>query len=392
MVHHVRAMSGWVLAGLALYAIGVELPRSLPGDGLLDFGSFVASGRAAAEGLNPYGIYPLTFHVSFPGFEAWNPNLNPPISAILFQAFDWTEPQRAFRIWWGVSVALYGLAVLLLVRRYGEGMGSSLVIALWLLALAGFWDTLVLGQIYIPLVVAGVAAWLLLERGHGVLAGMMIGLVVAMKPNFAVWPALLFLAGHWRPAVASGVTGAVIGAIPLAVYGPEVYRQWLTLVASDGDRAAFLTNASLAGIVARLGAPGLALPLSAAVLAVAALWALRRRPDAIRASEFGILGALLASPLAWIHYTLFLAPVLLRRFDRLSTRIVAGVLMVPVPFIIHYFGAPASIQAGIGSLYNWALVLCLAILVAEEIRGARGRTASPLTGAEPASPGAISRG
>ncbi len=367
MARRLRALTGWALALLALYVISIELPRSLPREGLLDFGSFVASGRAAAEGLNPYGIYPLTFHVSFPGFEAWNPNLNPPISAILFQAFDWTEPVRAFRIWWGVSVALYALTVLLLVRRYGGPPGRSLTIALWALALAGFWDTLVLGQIYIPLVLAGVAAFLLLERGHGIWAGVLIGFVVAIKPNFAVWPGLLFLAGHFRPALAAGATAALASALPLAVYGPEIYRQWLTLVAADGERATFLTNASLAGIAARLGVPALALPLALALLAGVALWAWRRRPDSLRASEIGIMAALLASPLAWIHYTLFLAPVLLRRWDNLLVRVVAGLLMVPVPFILHYFGAPALTQASIGSLYNWALVLCFAILVAEGV-------------------------
>src|SRR4028118_967512 len=99
--------SNLVLALAAVFVIASERPRSLPGESLMDFGSFVASGRAAREGLNPYGIYPLTLHVSFPGFEAWNPNLNPPISALLFRVFDWTPPDTSFRIWWGASVACY---------------------------------------------------------------------------------------------------------------------------------------------------------------------------------------------------------------------------------------------------------------------------------------------
>ncbi len=368
MLPSTRALATVALALAAAWAIALELPRSLPGGSLMDFGSFVASGRAAAEGGNPYGIHPLTFHVSLPGFEAWNPNLNPPISAILFQAFDWAEPALSFRIWWWVSVALYGLVVALLALRYGGSPGRAAVIALWALGLAGFWDTLVLGQIYIPLVLAGVAAWLLLERGQAVAAGVLIGLVVAMKPNFAVWPALLFLAGHLRPALAAGVTAALASALPLAVYGPEIYRQWLALVASDADRAAFLTNASFAGLAARIGLPGLAMPVAILLLAGGALWAWRRRPDMMRASGIALIVSLLASPLAWIHYTLFLAPVLLARWERLTARLVAGLLLVPVPFIIEGFGKPAWIQASVGSLYNWALILCLALLVAEEWR------------------------
>ena len=119
--------------------------------------------------------------------------------------------------------------------------------------MAGFWDTLALGQIYMPLVLAGASAWLLLERGEGAWAGFLMGLVVAMKPNFLVWPVLLLLSGHRLPALVSVATAAAISAIPLIVFGPEVYRQWLELIASDVDRAAFLTNASLAGLTARIG-------------------------------------------------------------------------------------------------------------------------------------------
>jgi hypothetical protein len=348
----------------------------------MDFGSFVASGRAAGEGLNPYGIYPLTLHVSFPGFEAWNPNLNPPISALLFRIFDWAPPETSFRIWWGVSVACYAATVFLLVRRYGRE--QPVVLALWALGLAGFWDTLVLGQIYLPLVLAGLGAWLLIERGSWAWAGVLIGLVVALKPNFLVWPALLFLAGHRRPALVSVAVAALISAIPLAVHGPEVYRQWLELVASDRDRAAFLTNASLAGLAARVGVPSLGIALGAAILGVAAIWAVWRRPDPLRASAFGIVAALLASPLAWIHYTLFLLPVIASRWDRIPTRLVAALLLVPVPIIIRQFGTPVWVQASVGSLYNWALVLCLVMLIWEEVHRSAPHLASAQPG--PASP------
>jgi len=357
----------WALATAAVWVIVTEAPRALPGSGLLDFGSFVASGAAARDGLNPYGIYPLTFHVSFPGFEAWNPNLNPPVSALLFQVFGLADPHVAFRVWWGVSVACYVVTLLLLVRRYGGD--RPLVMMLWALALAGFWDTLVLGQIYLPLVLAGIGALLLLERGAAIAAGVLIGLVVSIKPNFLVWPCFLLLAGHWRPSLVSGATAAAIAAIPLALYGSEVYRQWLALVTSDADRVAFLTNASLAGLTARLGAPFAGLVLSLVLIAGASVWSAWRRPGVVQASEAGIVVALLASPLAWIHYTLFLLPFLMARWGNLSGRLVAALLIVPVPFVLRQFGTAPPIQASLGSLYNWALVLCLLLVVGEAILG-----------------------
>ncbi len=363
-----------VLALAAVFVIASEWPRALPGDSLWDFGSFVASGRAAREGLNPYGIYPLTLHVSFPGFEAWNPNLNPPVSALLFQLFDLADPHVSFRIWWAISVLCYAATVLLLLRRYGRPDWWALLP--WAFALAGFWDTLVLGQIYLPLVLAGSAAWLLLERGEGRWAGLLIGVVVAMKPNFLVWPVLLFLSGHRLPALVSIATAGAVSAVPLVVMGPEVYRQWFELIASDRERAFFLTNASLVGLTARMGLPSLGLWLGLALLGGSALWGLRARPTALQASALALLLALLASPIAWIHYTLFLLPVLFSRWRMTGIRLVALLLIVPVPFILDRFGQPAWVQVTSGSLYNWALVLCLAALLMHERKGRERSPAS----------------
>jgi hypothetical protein len=369
----VRRASALALALASLFVICSELPRALPGDDLWDFGSFVASARAARDGLNPYGVYPLTLHVSFPGFDAWNPNLNPPISALLFRLFDVADPHLTFRIWWGISVLCYGATVALLLRH--ERQPEHRTLFLWAFALAGFWDTLVLGQIYLPLVLAGTAGWLLLERGEGRWAGVLIGLVVAMKPNFLVWPVLLFLAGHRVPALFSVATAGVISAIPLVAMGPEVYRQWFKLLAADRDRAAFLTNASLAGLTARVASPTSGLMLGFALLAAAALWALRQRPAVTQTSALGLILSLLASPIAWIHYTLFLLPVFFAYWHLQRMRLVAFLLIVPVPFILDQFGKPAWIQATVGSVYNWALVLCLVLLVLE--REGAGRPVRP---------------
>ena len=363
------------LAVLSVLVIVAEYVRTLPRAWLWDFGSFVASGRAAAEGLNPYGIYPLTFRVVMPGFEAWNPNLNPPISALLFQLFDLADPHRMFRIWYGISIALYCATVLLLLRRYPDP--PRLVLTLWAFALAGFWDTLLLGQIYIPLVLAGIAAWLLLEKGPDVWAGVLIGVVVAIKPNFAVWPVLLILSRHFAPGFVAIAAAAAISAVPLVVYGPEIYRQWLELLASDQERAFFLTNASIVGLASRAGIAEIGLALSLLLLAGSALWAFRFRPDPLRASALALLVSLLASPIAWVHYTLFLIPVLLWRWDLNGMRLVAVLFIVPVSFVVSQFGRSAWTQLTIGSVYNWALVLCLGVLLADEWRRLRR---SDLTG------------
>lgn len=372
-----RLLAMCALTILALWAISGEFGRVVAPHGLWDFGAFLASGRAAAEGLDPYGIYPpLTPHVTFPGFKAWNPNLNPPISALLFQLFDFGDPATAKNVWLGASIVAYAAAVFLLIRRYAHGP-EGFAIGIWAFALAGFWDTLFLGQIYVPLVTASVGAWLLLERGSTVWAGVLIGLVIAMKPNFLVWPVLLFLSGSYRPAIVSGVVAGLISAVPLLVFGPGIYMQWITLVLGDGDRAFFLTNASFSGLSARMGVPVLGSIAGLALLLGVAAWAFWRRPDVMRVSGLALLVSVQASPLGWIHYTLFLLPVLLHHWRRPWIWLVAALLTIPVPLVLGFFGASALVQSTVGSVYGWALLLLLAVLVIDEVMSvteARGRS------------------
>ena len=335
----------------------------------------MASGQAGASGENPYGIHPLTFHVVLPGFDVWNPNLNPPVSVPFFTLLWRLGPEHAFVLWWGVSLLCFVAAVALLIQRYGHG--SWWLLALWAMALAGVWDTLALGQIYLPLVLATVGAWLLLERGRHLAAGVLLGIVIAVKPNFAVWPVLLLLAGHVRAPTIAGLTAAVLSLLPVVTNGPLIYGQWLDLIASDTGRAAFLTNASLPGLAHRLDAGPIGLVLSAMLLAALAFWAFRRRPDPLRASALGILGGIAASPIAWVHYTLFLLPLFFSRRWTPAIAAAAALLIIPVHVVLRFLGAPLWQQASAGSIYNWAVVLCLAALAIDEVRGTAAQTQGP---------------
>jgi hypothetical protein len=275
----------------------------------------------------------------------------------VFELFDRLDPARGFRLWWSFSFACYLLTVALLARRYGAG--PSGLLAIWALALAGFWDTLALGQIYVPLVLAAAASWLLLERGRTIPAGILMGIVIAVKPNFAVWPALLMAAGHFRAPLAAAAAAVILTLLPLAAYGSAVYYQWIELILTDKDRAAFLTNVSLPGLAQRMGVGLLGTVLSIGLLAVLGAWAFRRKPSMLQASALGILGGILASPIAWIHYTLFLVPLFFT--SRMSAPLLAAglLLVIPVPVALRVLEAPAWVQVTIGSAYNWAVLLCL---------------------------------
>ena len=343
---------------------------ALPGGELRDYGSFIASGRAGAQGLNPYGIYPLTFHVVLPGFDVWNPNLNPPISVPVFAQFDRLDAHTGFRVWWIVSLCCYLAGVWMLARTYPR---RPPLLSGWALALAGFWDTLALGQIYLPLVLATIAAWILLDRGRMAAAGILIGVVVAIKPNFAVWPLLVLFAGHWRAPAAAALTAVSISLIPLLAYGWDIYTQWITLLLSDRGRAAFLTNASLVGLTSRAGFASVGVVLSGLLLLFLAAHVVRRRPDPLSASALGIAGGILASPIAWVHYTLFLLPVFFVWPLSLPLRLAAVLMIVPVPILLQYLDAPAWQQLTIGSAYNWAALLACAGVISSTMKPAMSR-------------------
>jgi hypothetical protein len=83
-------------------------------------------------------------------------------------------------------------------------------------------------------------------------------------------------------------------------------------------------------------------------------------------SSLALVAALLASPLGWIHYTLFLLPVLLHHWQRPWTWPVAVALTIPVPLVLAQFGASAWLQLTVGSVYSWSLVLLLLGLIAKD--------------------------
>ena len=107
------------------------------------------------------------------------------------------------------------------------------------------------------------------------------------------------------------------------------------------------------------------------MLAALALWAWRQRPSVAKASAVGLIGAILASPIAWVHYTLFLLPIFFGTRASLSLRVASVLFVVPVPVVLSYLGAPTWQQLTIGSVYGWATLLCLvAVLVDIRTRNA----------------------
>ena len=158
-----------------------------------------------AKGWSPYTFDPSQLAPTF----SWtgSPNLSPPVMLPVFSALARLNPVVAFRAWYLVSLILYGTGLVLLARTYRPIRETWKIV--WALGLAGLWATLALGQIYIPLALACIAAWLLIEWRKFGTAGVIIGILIAIKPNFIVWPILLLLAGHSTVAVPALLSAAL---------------------------------------------------------------------------------------------------------------------------------------------------------------------------------------
>jgi hypothetical protein len=369
----IRIVLAAVLCSFALFYFRFGLP---PGP-LNDYGSFWESGRAANEGLDPYAVYPDTFRSRATGHV--HPNLNPPASLLLFAPLARLDPHVAMTVlWWG-GLLVYAGIVILTLRRNPRPNG--LLIGAWALALPALWDGLRLGQVYV-LLFAGVAlVWYLLEEERPLLAAVAIGCLAALKPNLLLWPALLFLAGHRRVSITAALSFAAVSALPVLFFGPEVYVQWLELLRADvAGRSGYFANATVTAIGVRAGSHILGAALAALVVIWAVLQTRRRPMPALEASALGVGVAILASPVAWMHYLLLLLPALLRR--RWNAGIVAGAAVMVIPMVatfwvfrtlpLSYPELAPAIKATIGSAYSWGALVLVVSMARAEGGGTRG--------------------
>lgn len=203
------------------------------------------------------------------------------------------------------------------------------------------------------------------------LAGVLFGALI-IKPQLAVLiPVFLLLAGNWRSALAAGLTVVALCLLSLAIFGPAAWQGFLD---SSGLARALLQNGTIgyaklqsayAGVRLLGGANGLAWMVQAAtaLVAIAALWTVRRRTSG-PANGAALAGAtllttpflhdydltLLAVPLAWLfsraNRTGFLP------WERLA--LLAGFML---PLVSQTVGTAVGIP--LAPLVVLAIVLCI---------------------------------
>src|SRR5687768_6517569 len=333
---------------------------------LLDFGSFIAAGKEAAADKNPYSIdSPLVFQVESQNTDRTlpSPNLNPPISIILFRQLADLDPSRAVFAWRITSVILFGVAIIILAGAYPRFITTPRI--LWALSLAGIWNTIALGQIYAPLLVLSISTWIFAERGFFKLAGIMLGCIIAVKPNFVLWLILLGATGYMTIVVSAVVSVLIISAITIPFFGFQIYPPWLTALTNYPSIGLLIAgNSSFQSLSARFSSdvPGTILSL---LFACGVLYLVyHHRFSLSKTNALGIVGSLLISPFSWVGYTILTLPIFFSRQNwSWHFKLAAAILAFPYLLILYFFQKSLFNSVLFGWMYGWGLLLILSGLI-----------------------------
>jgi len=333
----VRPTPGGLLALLVLAGLWIQFALTLPPTRttqLADFAGYYGAAHVILEG-QPEKLYESE--------RKWFTNL--PIVALGIAPLASLDYHAAWRLVWWLQILCFAASFALILwgihRHFPplSPLGALVAGAIFLCFAPVLRRCLEQGQTT-PIMLLGVTGvWLACRAGRDGSAGFLLGLVCLIKIPPLVWVALF--AARRRTVVAATAIGVVLAGVLLSwlVFGGEVLGQYADRVifSNAGRSHAAFNNRSLDGLYMRLltdrslldwdpePRPALVtLAVTATGLALAGLLAWRgglgmlwprKRPrddDPSTGSlelEVAIGAALmvLAFPIAWIHYYLFLA-------------------------------------------------------------------------------------
>lgn len=315
-------------------ALVTLLPGTDMRDLHVDFDTFRHSAVALIQGADIYET------------PAKLTNLNPPLLTVLLVPFAAFDALTAYRIFLGFTTALVLASVLAVARELRLPAVVTVAATVAVLASSPLHGTLLLGQIY-PLLLAGLSAgWIAERRGHPVLAAVLYGITVALKPSLAPLLLLPAVARRWGPLRAGIASAAVATLLGVLVAGPSTAVAWLTIALTEGvpDTP---DNASLPGLAMRYDVPPvLGLVLGLVVLGGTLAWLGRLRDvdgdrvDPAGTAPWAVLAAsLLFAPIAWHNYLLLLVPGVLVLFAlrrRATAAALLAVAVVPVSWNTYW--------------------------------------------------------
>ena len=342
-----------------------------------DFGAFYASGRAWNQGVDIYSAGRTDL-----------PNLNPPsMVALVFAPLARLPLPMAGILWQCLGVAALMFAVIRGRRELAvdtETVITALGALLVTVAARYVWLE---GQITWLLMIPATLAWIAYRRSAPVLSGVWLGLIVAVKPFFAITAVALGI----PVALTSAAVAAAITAVGVLVTSLTPWQQWLAL--GSGISVTWPSSASLWTLGTRLvGATphdvvtwtSLPVPVAigtfvVAIAAVAAAFAQDNR-DARWMIAIGL--ALLVSPLGWIYYMPLAWGAVLALWLEKERRVLltTALVLCCIPMHVNFWAIERGRLAGatLGASFTWAVLLMLIAARAPTMRkSVQSRTPNP---------------
>jgi len=236
------------------------------------------------------------------------PFVYPPSAALLFLPFGLVGFWTAYVGFILLTGALYIAAA----RGIARGIAPLVLLALAPpVVLSGL-----IGQL--SFLIGGLVLLALILRDRPLVAGALLGIAAALKPQLLVlFPLALALEGRWRTLAAAFATGGLLCLGSLAAFGVSAWMDWLAalprfarLVAADADLMRNVVTP--VGALVRLGVGGAALAVAQAAcvaLAVGLVWWTFRRASSPGQQLVALIGAgLLISPYAMQYEIAVIAP------------------------------------------------------------------------------------
>jgi len=283
--------------------------------------------KAILSGVNPYLRLPdlAAIWVSYANnYNALkHPTPHPPVVGLLSLPFGFLSYKAAAVIWLIFELACLSASVLLLLRWWGKPIKAGTAAALFGVALgwAPVVEELWLGQLSSCLLLLLLGAWFALRAEKNLVAGAMLGGLIALK--MTAWPIVIFLAlrRKWNGVIAAASVVIAANLLAMVVLGIDCVKNYYLEV---GPQVASIylshdTNFStwtlgrrlFAGFGYNFWAPPLwsstSLTLLFTYLTPAIVFLLGLR-IALKArnfdTSFGLLVGvgILVGPIAWSHY------------------------------------------------------------------------------------------
>lgn len=302
-----------------------------------DWEIFRHASHSALNGSSPYAV-------TDPSALARNDQfVYPPITALLIAPFAVLPDEAGRLLVLLLTLTCVPLALRLLGVRDWRCYGLALLTAPVL-------DAVSLGTLSSPLLLGVAVVWRYRDRRHIAAAGTALTAVAKLF----VWPLFVWLLAtrRLRAGVEAALTGVVLlvgGWAAIGFTGLRGYPHLLHLLSQVEAVESF----SVVGLSRLQGGAATALTAALMVAVVAAIVVARRGPDGDRRSfAVAVAGALIATPVLWLHYLVLLfVPIALAR------RSLSALWFAPLAFWV------TPLAHSDGSIWRTCFALAVAILI-----------------------------